>query len=143
MGLSQKLILKQGQSLVMTPQLQQAIKLLQMSTLELQSFVELSLSAIRCLNAKSRPATHPMSRLRASAPDSLDKAFSGEAGPVEECVNEIERSEGAASRMADEASHAARLGLGLTAFLRPFVVRWRGWRFCRQSVPRRFRSANT
>ncbi|MGE0211075.1 MAG: RNA polymerase factor sigma-54 [Parvibaculaceae bacterium] len=40
MALSQKLELRQGQSLVMTPQLQQAIKLLQMSNLELQDFVE-------------------------------------------------------------------------------------------------------
>ncbi|MGE3876196.1 MAG: RNA polymerase factor sigma-54 [Parvibaculaceae bacterium] len=40
MALSPRLELKQGQSLVMTPQLQQAIKLLQMSNLELQVFVE-------------------------------------------------------------------------------------------------------
>lgn len=40
MGLSQRLQLKQGQSLVMTPQLQQAIKLLQMSNIEIQEFVE-------------------------------------------------------------------------------------------------------
>ena len=40
MALSQRLDLKLGQSLVMTPQLQQAIKLLQMSNIELQSFVE-------------------------------------------------------------------------------------------------------
>jgi RNA polymerase sigma-54 factor len=40
MALMQKLALKQGQSLVMTPQLQQAIKLLQMSNLEVQAFVE-------------------------------------------------------------------------------------------------------
>ena len=38
--LTQRLELRQGQSLVMTPQLQQAIKLLQMSNLELQAFVE-------------------------------------------------------------------------------------------------------
>jgi RNA polymerase sigma-54 factor len=43
MALMQKLSLKQGQSLVMTPQLQQAIKLLQMSNLEIQSFVETEL----------------------------------------------------------------------------------------------------
>ncbi len=36
----QKLALKQGQSLVMTPQLQQAIKLLQMSNVEIQAFVD-------------------------------------------------------------------------------------------------------
>ena len=40
MALSQRLVMKQGQSLVMTPQLQQAIKLLQMSSVELQAFVE-------------------------------------------------------------------------------------------------------
>ena len=43
MALMQKLSLKQGQSLVMTPQLQQAIKLLQMSNLEIQDFVETEL----------------------------------------------------------------------------------------------------
>ena len=36
----QRLEMRQGQSLVMTPQLQQAIKLLQMSNFELQSFVD-------------------------------------------------------------------------------------------------------
>ena len=39
-GLSQKLDMRQGQSLVMTPQLQQAIKLLQLSNIELAEFVE-------------------------------------------------------------------------------------------------------
>ena len=40
MALNQRLEIRQGQGLVMTPQLQQAIKLLQMSNLELQTFVE-------------------------------------------------------------------------------------------------------
>ncbi len=40
MALSTKLELRQGQALVMTPQLQQAIKLLQLSNLELNVFVE-------------------------------------------------------------------------------------------------------
>ena len=43
MALSQRLELRQGQSLVMTPQLQQAIKLLQMSNIELQTFVDTEL----------------------------------------------------------------------------------------------------
>ena len=43
MALNQRLEIRQGQSLVMTPQLQQAIKLLQMSNLELQSFVDTEL----------------------------------------------------------------------------------------------------
>ncbi|HEY1631166.1 MAG TPA: RNA polymerase factor sigma-54 [Rhizomicrobium sp.] len=40
MALAQRLEMRQGQSLVMTPQLQQAIKLLQLSNLELTAFVE-------------------------------------------------------------------------------------------------------
>lgn len=40
MALGQRLEIRQGQALVMTPQLQQAIKLLQLSNLELQTYVE-------------------------------------------------------------------------------------------------------
>ncbi len=40
MALAHKLQLRQGQSLVMTPQLQQAIKLLQLSNVELAEYVE-------------------------------------------------------------------------------------------------------
>ena len=40
MALTQRLELRQGQALVMTPQLQQAIKLLQLSNLELAAYVE-------------------------------------------------------------------------------------------------------
>src|SRR5271169_4430707 len=40
MALTQRLELRQGQALVMTPQLQQAIKLLQLSSLELAAYVE-------------------------------------------------------------------------------------------------------
>src|SRR4249920_2603238 len=40
MALAQRLQLRQGQSLVMTPQLQQAIKLLQLSNVELEEYVE-------------------------------------------------------------------------------------------------------
>ena len=40
MAFSQRIELKQGQSLVMTPQLQQAIKLLQLSNIELAEYVE-------------------------------------------------------------------------------------------------------
>jgi DNA-directed RNA polymerase specialized sigma54-like protein len=40
MGMSPKLVLRQSQQLAITPQLMQAIKLLQLSSLELDSFVE-------------------------------------------------------------------------------------------------------
>ncbi|MBI1199011.1 MAG: RNA polymerase factor sigma-54 [Phenylobacterium sp.] len=43
MALSARLEIRQGQGLVITPQLQQAIKLLQMSNLELEAFVEAEL----------------------------------------------------------------------------------------------------
>ena len=39
-GLSQRLELRQSQTLVMTPQLQQAIKMLQLSNVELAEFVD-------------------------------------------------------------------------------------------------------
>jgi RNA polymerase sigma-54 factor len=45
MALGPRLDLRQSQSLIMTPQLQQAIKLLQMSNLELTSFVEQEIEA--------------------------------------------------------------------------------------------------
>ena len=40
MAIGPRLELRQGQSLVLTPQLQQAIKLLQLSNMELTSYVE-------------------------------------------------------------------------------------------------------
>ncbi|MGH6970470.1 MAG: hypothetical protein ACREEQ_02565, partial [Caulobacteraceae bacterium] len=40
MALSPRLELRQGQGLVITPQLQQAIKLLQLGNLELEAYVE-------------------------------------------------------------------------------------------------------
>src|SRR5215510_12161782 len=43
MAMTPRLELRQGQALVMTPQLQQAIKLLQLSNVELQEFVEAEL----------------------------------------------------------------------------------------------------
>ena len=44
MAITTRLDLRQSQSLVMTPQLQQAIKLLQLSNIELSEFVEDELS---------------------------------------------------------------------------------------------------
>ena len=40
MKLGQQLRIKQNQSLIMTPQLQQAIKLLQLSNIELAEFID-------------------------------------------------------------------------------------------------------
>jgi RNA polymerase sigma-54 factor len=77
MGLSQRLVLKQGQSLVMTPQLQQAIKLLQMSSAELQEFVEAEIEKNPLLEREEfTPAAAAATEERQSP---VDKALSSGA----------------------------------------------------------------
>lgn len=56
MALQPRLDLRQAQTLVMTPQLQQAIKLLQLSNLELTAFVEQELERNPMLERDERPA---------------------------------------------------------------------------------------
>ncbi|MDJ0944056.1 MAG: RNA polymerase factor sigma-54 [Kiloniellales bacterium] len=56
MALTQRLELRQSQSLVMTPQLQQAIKLLQLSNIELGEFVEAELETNPLLDSEERRA---------------------------------------------------------------------------------------
>ena len=51
MALAPRLEMRQGQSLVMTPQLQQAIKLLQLSNIELAEYVEQELERNPLLEA--------------------------------------------------------------------------------------------
>ncbi|MBN9248141.1 MAG: RNA polymerase sigma-54 factor, partial [Hyphomicrobium sp.] len=64
MALSAKLELRQGQQLVMTPQLQQAIRLLQLSNLELNEFVDSELERNPLLerddNASAKTAEEPI-----------------------------------------------------------------------------------
>jgi RNA polymerase sigma-54 factor len=57
MALTQRLEIRQGQSLVMTPQLQQAIKLLQLSNLELTAYVEQELERNPLLERDEREHT--------------------------------------------------------------------------------------
>src|SRR4029077_18990379 len=83
MALSQRLELKQGQSLVMTPQLQQAIKLLQLSNLELTEYVEGELERNPLLEREEASATEgeeaPGNAEAASeAPTSLEETLSRE-----------------------------------------------------------------
>lgn len=60
MALGQRLELKQGQGLVITPQLQQAIKLLQLSNLELEAVIETELERNPLLQRDdSDPANEP------------------------------------------------------------------------------------
>ncbi|MCX5580817.1 RNA polymerase factor sigma-54 [Kaistia terrae] len=57
MALSQKLLLRQSQSLVMTPQLMQAIKLLQLSNLDLVAYVDAELERNPLLERDERDDT--------------------------------------------------------------------------------------
>src|SRR5260370_4920538 len=56
MAVSQRLDLRQAQTLVMTPQLQQAIKLLQLSQVELTAFVDQELEGNPLLEQDESPA---------------------------------------------------------------------------------------
>jgi RNA polymerase sigma-54 factor len=81
LALSARLEIRQGQGLVITPQLQQAIKLLQMSSIELEAFVEAELERNPLLQRDERE-------------------FEAEAAPAEAPATDV-----AADRIED--SHAA------------------------------------
>jgi RNA polymerase sigma-54 factor len=76
MALSQRLQIRQSQALVMTPQLMQAIKLLQLSNLDLVAYVEAELERNPLLDRGSEPEA-PGEADGASAPDGA--AVDGEA----------------------------------------------------------------
>lgn len=75
MAIGQKLMMRQSQSLVMTPQLLQAIKLLQFSTTELQNYVEAELEKNPLLERDPRAEDAPI------APD--DRATNAAAETAE------------------------------------------------------------
>lgn len=67
MAMIPRLELRQGQALVMTPQLQQAIKLLQLSNMELQEFVEAELERNPLLEREESSAEAPKAEKSADA----------------------------------------------------------------------------
>jgi RNA polymerase sigma-54 factor len=95
MALMQKLALKQGQSLVMTPQLQQAIKLLQMSNVEIQAFVDQELERNPLLERIDTPQESATpAETRDDAPDA---PFSAEDARGSEGDGALSPSDGASS----------------------------------------------
>jgi RNA polymerase sigma-54 factor len=82
MALVQRLELRQGQSLVMTPQLQQAIKLLQLSNLDLAEYVEAELEKNPLLERDEREQpggeTEAPKETAASADEPLEAALARE-----------------------------------------------------------------
>ena len=74
-GLGQRLEIRQGQGLVITPQLQQAIKLLQLSNLELEAFVEAELERNPLLARDENDPDRPDSPdAPEAAPETADRA---------------------------------------------------------------------
>ncbi len=76
MAITPRLELRQGQSLVMTPQLQQAIKLLQFSNLELRDYIEEELAANPMLERDENDGALPEER---AAPEESSEAVEAES----------------------------------------------------------------
>jgi RNA polymerase sigma-54 factor len=69
MALTQRLLIRQSQALVMTPQLMQAIKLLQLSNLDLVAYVEAELERNPLLDRGAEEETAPVGAESAPKPD--------------------------------------------------------------------------
>ena len=85
MALGPRLDLRQSQSLVMTPQLQQAIKLLALSNLEIETFIADALDANPLLDIGEAPAAAPAETL--DLPEDLRRTTL-ESSPVDQLVSE-------------------------------------------------------
>src|SRR6185295_6558909 len=94
MALSHKLELRQSQSLVMTPQLMQAIKLLQLSNLDLAAYVEAELERNPLLERGDDSADEPAERREQS--DRAPTTVNGEeiAGFQAEAAEAVEAKSG-------------------------------------------------
>jgi RNA polymerase sigma-54 factor len=86
MGLSAKLAMRQGQAMVLTPQLLQAIKLLQMPSAELSAFIEAELERNPLLDRASEARDDAHDGALAPEPPAVESApgdWAGESMPVE------------------------------------------------------------
>ena len=125
MVLAQRLEFRQSQSLVMTPQLQQAIKLLQLSNIELAEFVENELEQNPLLerdeglgpvessaNSDEPPTVESIERM-----DSHDVAMSGQLSPAGEAPLDTEYDNvWESGSLSDEAGTAAGDGETLGSY---------------------------
>jgi len=97
MALTQRLEFRQSQSLVMTPQLMQAIKLLQLSNLDLSAFVEEELERNPLLERAS---------------DGPEAPVAGETAPEAAEFRDSDDGEGAAGGVDLAAGFAADVAQG-------------------------------
>lgn len=108
MALSARLEFRQGQGLVITPQLQQAIKLLQLSNLELEAYVEAELERNPLLQRDERDAEP-----EPDTPAEKAESFSTDDIPVGAADAEMDMSHDEASpgeRATGDAAEAADAG---------------------------------
>ena len=101
MALTQRLQIRQSQALVMTPQLMQAIKLLQLSNLDLAAYVEAELERNPLLERGADGDSAPADRTGEEIPD--PPAEDG-AAPIAKFVDDS-GSEGASESPLDDGSH--------------------------------------
>lgn len=80
MAMRQRLDLRQSQSLVMTPQLQQAIKLLQLSNIELAEFVEAEIEKNPLLQSGESGDGEAPGEIQVDAPDRSDLRLDDASG---------------------------------------------------------------
>lgn len=99
MALSTKLELRQGQQLVMTPQLQQAIRLLQLSNMELVEFVEQEIERNPLLERDETPEGGREAAAAEERDSAADKPEAESQG--DEQWLDLERSETAAAASLD------------------------------------------
>src|SRR5579862_7250502 len=127
MALTQRLQLRQSQALVMTPQLMQAIKLLQLSNLDLVAYVEAELERNPLLD-RSNPdgETAPGAADGAPSTDKPPENGTGWEGTDGDPPSAIEQER--ADKSLDPTSpHASGPGRGRT-ILRRLIGRWRAVR---------------
>ena len=123
MALAPKLELRQGQTLVMTPQLQQAIKLLQLSNLELSAYVEAELERNPLLEhetedgAADQPQDTPSEKANGDTeePDWVAEDVGAASATIAETVdadNEaIYPEDGPSERATPDGEHLPSVGL--------------------------------
>ena len=111
MTITQKLDVRQGQQLVMTPQLQQAIKLLQLTNLELAEFVEGQLQENPFLERDERPDNAREREERAEERADADATASVEALDTDYANVDAEAAPGDAG-MGEPSAGAADAGAG-------------------------------
>jgi RNA polymerase sigma-54 factor len=102
LALSARLELRQGQGLVITPQLQQAIKLLQMSNIELDAFVDGELERNPLLQRDERENEPDETPVEAAAPEQVaDAEARAELDTHHDDISPGERATGDSPEAAD------------------------------------------